>query len=125
MAADQLGLADVELDRRREAAQEVEPVVTELLTRPARRVEQALATLLVLDRLGAEIERDEEVVGVAVHTRTTELAQDVDTLARLRPALCDIAERDDQVDIFAPDVLEDGAEGDGIAVHVRDEGDAH
>src|ERR671936_612782 len=108
------------MHRRLEAAEKLEPVLAELLARPMRRRELLLGHLLV-----AEVERNEEVVGVAVDARTAELAQEVDALDRLRAALRDVAERDDQVGLEPLQVAERRAKCDGVAVHVRDEGDAH
>ena len=89
----------LDLDRRLEAAQELEPFRAELRLRPAGRLEQPFLSLLVLDRLVAEIEGQEEVVRVPEDARAVELAQQVDTFERLRPALRDVAQADDQVDV--------------------------
>ena len=84
-----------------------------------------MPALVVFHGLCTEIERDEVVVGVPVDARAAELAQQVDTFPRLRPALGDVAERDDQVDVVSLDVGERCAERDGIPVHVGEEGDPH
>lgn len=78
------------LHGRLEAAEEVEPVRAELLLRPARRVEEALQLLGIVDGLGAEVEREHKLVGIAEHARAGELAQQLDALARLRPTLRDV-----------------------------------
>ena len=85
-----------------------------------RRLELLLADLLV-----TEVERHEEVIRVAVGAGTAELAQEIDALARLRAALRDVAERDDQIGFMTLQIGERGAERDGVAVHVGDEGDPH
>lgn len=109
------------LNRRLEAAQEPEPVVTELRSRPPCRLQHALVRLLV-----AELERDEKVVGVAVDAGAAELLQQLDALTRLRSSLRDVTECDDQVGLAALlQVGKCGTEGNGIAVHVGEEGDAH
>jgi len=72
-----------------------------------------------------DLERDEKVVGVPEDARATELAQQIDALPGLRPALGDVAQRDDQVDVVTFDVGERGAESDGVRVHVGEEGDPH
>ena len=108
-----------------EALQEREAVLAELLARPASRFEQPFAAFLVLDRLGAEVERDQEVVGVAEHARAAELTQELDALERLGPTLRDVAERDDQV---GPAILQIGeccAERNRVSVHVGEEGNPH
>ena len=108
-----------------EALQEREAVLAELLARPASRFEQPFAAFLVLDRLGAEVESDQEVVGVAEHARAVELAQELDALERLGPTLRDVAERDDQV---RPAILQIGeccAERNRVSVHVGEEGNPH
>jgi hypothetical protein len=84
-----------------------------------------LPALLVFHGLRPEIEREEKVVGVAEDARATELAQQVDALLRLRPALGDVAERDDQVNVAAFDVGERSAECNCVPVHVGEEGDPH
>lgn len=80
---------------------------------------------LILDRLGAEVERDQEVVGVAEHTLTAELTQELDALERLRAALRDVAEGDDQVGPAILQVGERGAECDRVSVHVGEKGNPH
>ena len=84
-----------------------------------------MSALFVFHRLRPEIEREEKVVGVAEDAGATELAQQVDALLRLRPALGDVAERDDQVNVVALDVGERRTESNGVPVHVGDEGDPH
>ena len=111
-----------DLDRRLEAAQELEAVLAELLLRPARCPEQALD---ILRLLRAEVEREQELIRVAEDAGAAELLQQLDALARLRPALRDVAERDDQIGLTILQVGEGGAEGDGVAVHVAEEGDSH
>lgn len=105
---------------RAEAAQELEPVLAELVARPVRRLEHALVGLLV-----AEVERDEDVIRVAVDAGTRQLLQQLDALARLRPSLRDVPEGDDQVGAAILQIREGGPECDGVAVHVGEEGDAH
>lgn len=108
------------LHGRLEATQELEPVLAELLARPLRGLDHAVVRLLV-----AEVEGDEDVVGVPVHARAAEILEELDALARLRTALCNVAERDDQVWLALLQVRECSAERDGVPVHVGDEGDAH
>lgn len=112
---------------RLERAQESETVVSELLARPARRLEKPLTPILVLDRLRlrAELESQQEVVRVAEDARARELADQVDALGRLRPALCDVAERDDQVRLPSLEIGERRSERDRVAVHVGEQGDPH
>ena len=110
---------------RLEALEKREPVLSELLPRPARRLEQTSEVLLVLDRLGTDVERQEEAVRVAEHARTVELAQELDALERLRSSLRDVAERDDQVRPAVLQIGERSPESDGVAVHVGEESDAH
>jgi len=80
---------------------------------------------LLGDRLLPEVELDEEVVRVPVHARAAEVLQQLHALAGLRASLGDVAERDDQVRLVGLQLGERGAEGDGVAVHVGEEGDAH
>jgi hypothetical protein len=108
-----------------EALEECEAVFAELLARPTGPFEESFALFLILDRLGAEIECEKKVLRVSTDTRTAELTQELDALTRLRPALRDIAEGDDQV---GPAVLQVGeccAERDSVSVHVGDESDPH
>lgn len=116
-----------DLDGRLETAQEGKPLLPELLARPARRLEEPLDAILVVDRLRlrAEVEGQQEVIRVAEDARALELAQEVDALGRLRAALRDVAEGDDQARLPTLKVRKSGAERDRVAVHVRDEGDAH
>lgn len=109
-------------DRRLETAEELEPVLAELLARPAPRLEQPLD---VLGLLGAEVERQQELIRVAEHARTADLAQEIDAFAWLRASLRDVAEGDDQVGIVVLQIDERGAKCDGVAVHVGEESDAH
>ena len=81
--------------------------------------------LLLRHFLAPEVEGDEEVVGIAVDARAVELAQKVDALERLRAALGDVAERDDQVGPLTLQIVEDGAKRNGVAVHVGDKRDPH
>ena len=115
----------LDLDRRLEAAEELEPFRAELLLRPAGRLEQPFLSLLVLDRLVAEIEGQEEIVRVPEDARAVELAQQLDAFERLRPALRDVAQADDQVDVMLLQIGERRTEGDRIAVHVGKECDSH
>ena len=108
------------LHGRGEAAQEREAILAELRARPVRCLEHALVGLFV-----AELERNEKVIRVPVDARTSKLLQQRNAFARLRPALGDVAERDDQVGLDVLQVGQSGAEGDGVAVHVGEEGDAH
>lgn len=71
------------------------------------------------------IECEQKLVRVPGDTRTIELAQQVDAFLRLRAALGDVAERDDQVDVVPLDVGERCAERNGVSVHVREESGAH
>ena len=84
-----------------------------------------MPALPVLHRLRPELEREEKVVGVAEDAGAIELTQQVDALLRLRPALRDVAERDDQVNVVALDVGERSAKRNGVPVHVGEEGDPH
>ena len=111
------------LHRRLEAAQKLETVRSELLLRPACSVEQALQLLRILHRLGAEIEREQKLVRVAEHARAVELTQQLDALARLRAALRDVAEGDDQVGLTVLQIGQGSAERAGVAVHVGEECD--
>ena len=86
---------------------------------------RAFSALFVFHRLRPEIEREEKIVGVSEDAGAAELAQQVDALLRLRPALRNVAERDDQVDVVALDVGERRAERNGVPVHVGEEGDSH
>ena len=74
-------------------------------------------------RAGVRIEQ--EGVGVAQHHAGAHAAQELEALGRLRPALCHVAEGDDQVGTAPLDVVERRAQPDGVAVRVRDQGDAH
>ena len=96
-----------------------------MLARPTSGLEQPFLSLLVLHRLVAEIEGEEEVVRVPEDARAAELAQQLDALARLRPALRNVAQADDQVDIALLQIGERCTEGDRIAVHVGKECDSH
>ena len=85
------------------------------------RLQNALVRLLV-----AEVELDENAIRVAVHAGAAEPLQQLDTFAWLRPSLCDVAERDDQVGLATfLQIGERRTEGNGVAVHVGEEGDAH
>ena len=110
---------------RLEVLQKSQPVFAELRAGPVGRIEQALSALVVFHGVCSEIERNEEVVGVPVDARAAELAQQVDAFPRLRPALGDVAERDDQVDVVSLDIRERCAESDGVSVHVGEKGDPH
>jgi len=114
-----------DLDRGLEAAKEVQPLLAELFSRPARGLEQLLAPLFVLDGLRAEVESEEELLGVPEHARTVQLSQQVDALERLGPALGDVPEGDDPIRGRPLDVVERRAKRDRVAVHVREEGDSH
>ena len=105
---------------RLEAPQELEPLLAELLARP-----MGGGELLLRDLLLTKVQGDEEVVGVAVDAGTPELAQEIDAFERLRSALGDVAERDDQVGLVTLQVGERSAEADRVAVHVGDECDPH
>jgi hypothetical protein len=108
--------------RRLEALEELQPVLPELLAGPLRGRDQSLD---VLRLFGAEVERKQELVRVPEDARTAELLQQRDALARLRPSLRDVAQRDDQVGLSTLQVGKCSAERDGVAVHVGEEGDAH
>jgi len=113
------------LHRRLEAAQELETLHSELLLRPARGVEQPLQLLRIVDGLRPKIERQEELVRVAEHARAVELAQQLDAFARLRTALRNVAEGDDQVWFAILQIGEGSTEREGVAVHVGEECDPH
>ena len=115
----------LDLDRRLEAAEELEPRRAELLARPERGLEQPFLSLSFLDRLVAEIEGQEEVVRVPIDARAVELAEQLDAFERLRPALRDVAQADDQVDVVLLQIGERRTKGDCIAVHVGKECDSH
>ncbi len=115
----------LDLDRRLEAAEELEPFRAELLLRPTSGFHQPFLSLLILDRLIAEIEGQEEVVRVPEDARAVELAQQLDAFERLRPALRDVAQAHDQVDVALLQIGERRTEGDCIAVHVGKECDSH
>ena len=115
----------LDFDRRVEAAEELEPFRAELFLRPPCRLEQPFLSLLVLDRLVAEIEGQDEVVRVPEDARAVELAQQLDAFERLRPSLRDVTQADDQVDVALLQIGERRTEGDCIAVHVRKECDSH
>ena len=83
------------------------------------------ATDLGDHRFDAEVESNQEVIRIAVDARATELLQQLDALPRLRAALRDVAERDDQIRLTGLQIGERSAEGDRVAVHVRDECDSH
>ena len=115
----------LDVDRRLEAAEKLETFGAKLFARPASGFEQTLLSLLVLDRLVAEVEGQEEVVRVPEHAWAVELTQQLDALERLRPALRDIAEGNDQVDVVLLQIGESRPEGDCIAVHVGEKRDSH
>src|SRR3954470_24103809 len=68
---------------RLEGTEEREPLVAELLARPFRGRQEAVD---VLGLLRAEIEREQELVGVPEDARALELLEQFDALARLRKA---------------------------------------
>jgi hypothetical protein len=109
-------------NNRLEVTEEREALVAELLPRPFRGRQEAVD---VLGLLRAEIEREQELVGVPEDARALELLQQFDALARLRAALCDVAERDDQIRLAPLEIRERSTECDGVPVHVREEGDSH
>jgi len=115
----------LDLDCRLEAAEELEPRRAELLLRPPCRLEQPFLSLLVLDRLVAEIEGQKEVVRVPEDAGALELAQQLDAFERLRTTLRDVAQADDQVDVVLLQIGERRTKGDCIAVHVGKECDSH
>jgi hypothetical protein len=112
--------AEVEPDRRLEAAMEFELGVGELRLGPARGVQLGLGRLLL-----AGVERQEEVVGVAVDGRTAELPDELQALRGLRPALGVVAEADHCVVVLLGKVVQHRAERDPVPVDVREEGDSH
>ena len=119
-------LPEIDLDGRLEPLQELEAVVAQLLAGPAADLEHPFDVLGVHRLgLGAEVERKHELVRVPEDAGAVELPQELDALDRLRPALGDVAKRDDQVGLYALEIGERRAEGDRVAVHVREEGDAH
>ena len=73
----------------------------------------------------AKIEGEEKVLRVPSHTRTAELTQELDALERLRPALGNVAEGDDQVGPAILQVGERRAERDRVSVHVGEKGNSH
>ncbi len=89
------------------------------------RGEKALTLILLFDLLRAEVQRQQIVVGVAVHARAVELLQQVDALARLGTALRDVSEGDDQARVAFLQIGENRSERSGVAVHVGDETDSH
>jgi len=109
-------------DGRLEATEEREPILAELLPRPCSGRQEAVD---VLGLLRAEVEREQELVGVPEDARALELLQQLDALARLRTALRDVAERDDQIRFAPLQIRERGAECDGVPVHVREESGSH
>lgn len=121
MAAEQ----PADFNRRLEPTKKRQPVFADLLARPAQCLQHSVALLLVVDLLGAEIERDKKVVGVSAGALTTELTEKLHALTRLRSALGDVAQRDDQVDVLAFNVRERSSERNRIAVHIREEGGSH
>ena len=110
------------LHGRAEAAQELEPVLTQLSARPVGGRQQALD---VVGFLGAQVQREQELVRVAEHARAAELLEQLDALARLWPSLGDVSERNDQLGAATLQIRERSSEGDGVSVHVGEEGDAH
>ena len=108
-----------------EAFKGCEAVLAELLARPTGSFEQLFPLGLVLLRVRTQIEREEKVLGVPPDTRAPEFAQQLHALARLRSSLRDVPERDDQIGLAVLQIGERSPESDGVAVHVRDEGDAH
>jgi hypothetical protein len=115
----------VDLDAGLEAAEELQPLLAELLSRPACRLKQPLALLLVLDLLMAKVEGEQEFLSVPQHTWAPQLTKELNALDGLGPALGDVAERDDQVRLFSREVHERGAEGNGVSVHVGEERHSH
>ena len=109
-------------DGRLEATEEREPILAELLPRPCSRGQEAVD---VLGLLRAEVEREQELVGVPEDARALELLQQLDALARLRTALRDVSQRDDQIRFAPLQIRERGAESDGVPVHVREESGSH
>ncbi len=109
VAADDAASRDCPL----EPAEKCEPGVPQLVARPFRSLHDSLVDLLV-----AEIERDEDVIRVAVDAGTGKLLQELDTFAGLWPALRDVPERDDQLRLVVLQVRKGGAERDGVSVHV-------
>src|SRR5512132_111214 len=112
--------AEVDLDGRLKAAVEGEQVLRELRLRPLRVLDLRLRELF-----RTRIEGEEEMVGVAHHRRTVELAQELEAFGRLRAALCVVAEADDSVDVLLLEVGQHCAERDAVPVDVREQGDAH
>ena len=124
VAADDARAVEVDLDRPFETTQEREVGLAELLPRPLSDLEQP-PTLVLADRLGGDVQREQELVGVPEDAAARQLLQQLDALDRLRPALGDVAERDDQVGLYTLDVRERGAERDSVSVHVREKGHSH
>src|SRR5438105_3799997 len=110
--------AEVELERRREAADELAVVVVELRQRP-----RAEPRAWVVVRAEAVVE--EPVVGVAEHDRAAELVDAAKAVRRLRPALDEVAEADEPVDARLGQLGEDGVEPDAVSVHVGEDADEH
>src|SRR5262245_28566590 len=109
---------DGQLDRRPEAANELEIFGSEPAERPIAYGELRLGDLL--GRVRRHLEQ--EVVGVPQHGLGAEAAQPGERLDRLRPALGDIPEADDLVDADLLDVVRHRLERDVVRMLIRDEG---
>jgi len=118
--AEQAPAAEVELDRRCERAQVLEVGVRELRERPLALDELPLGRLL-----RTRVRVEQEGVGVAHHGQGSCVADELEALDGLRPALGDVAEGDDRVGVAQGDVVERRAQPDGVPVRVRDERDAY
>jgi hypothetical protein len=59
------------------------------------------------------------------HDRTAEVADAVDAVFGLRPALGEVAEIDEPIDLGALELGDHGVEADAVPVDVREETDAH
>src|SRR5215210_1755673 len=113
-----LPLAEVELDGRGEAAVELEQVVGEPRSCPLGVCDLRLRHLLM-----AEVERQEEVVRVAVDGGAAEVAEEFEALPRLRAALRMVAQTEDAVVLLSRKVVQHRAKGDAVSVDVREERD--
>jgi hypothetical protein len=106
--------AQVELERRREAANELTVVLVELRQRP--RAEPLAQVVLC-----AEAVVEEPVVGVAEDDRTAELVHPAKAVRRLRAALDEVAEADEPVDARGLQLGEDSVEPDAVSVDVGED----
>jgi hypothetical protein len=125
--AEQRRAEPVELDDHivLEGGKEVSPTLIDHRRRPRRRRSNDAALAAFRARTRVEL-LDRPAIGVAAHVHGSAMqrAQQIDRRCRQRPRH-DITANDDQVDVLAFELGEDGAQRDGIAVDVIHGRDPH